>query len=124
MKMSGLLKKSLAVLFCTVVLAVSFSVSACSLNNNKAQQIIVVANASISVCVLKAEVQADILQHKGYASNSTAILEICTNLQQDTQAIENQAEQKLEAIGATYTCDSYYANIGGNEVLIDPFRSM
>jgi hypothetical protein len=123
MKISGLLKKALAVLFCTVILAVSFSVAACS-PDNKTQQIMDKANANISACVVKAQNKADRLLDKGYSSDSKQILEICSELQQDTQKIEKQAEQKLDKLGVAYTSEYYYVNIAGNKVLIDPFKSM
>ena len=122
MKKTGLLKKSLAALICAVIVAVSFSAAA-SAPSNKAQQIMDNANAKISACVEKSQNQADKLIDKGYFSSNEKVLDICKDLQQDTQKIEQQASEKLNKMGVSFTCVYYYVDIAGNQVLIDPFKS-
>jgi F0F1-type ATP synthase membrane subunit b/b' len=123
MKKTSFFKKSLATLFCTVILVVSFSAAACA-PSNKAQQIMDNANTKISACVEKSQNQANKLLDKGYSSSNEKILDICKDLQQDTLKIEQQAEQKLETMGVSFTCEYYHVDIAGNQLLIDPFKSM
>lgn len=118
------MKKSIKFLAVTFAIAVfsAFSVvaSACS-TDAQAQAIMQSANTRIEMIVQSAQFTGNVLTTVGFDSDSQAVQTLCNSVESQTSAIMQQSEDRLEDLGYSFECESYTVDIGGNEVLIDPF---